>query len=236
MPSPTRPRLHVLADGEAVARHAAAAIVERIDAAAASGRAFHLALAGGSTPARAYELLAEREGPWDHVHLWMGDERCVPAGHRDSNARMVRETLLSRSRSRPPVLHELASPEVPEDAAWLYGLQIAEHVPGAVFDMVLLGMGPDGHTASLFPGHPVLDVAQAPVAAVHGSPKPPPRRVTLTLPVLRRARFTLLLATGAEKHDALAGALAGDAAIPLALLGDGLDEVACDAAAAPGAG
>ena len=79
----------------------------------------------------------------------------------------------------------------------------------------------------------MLAVREAPVAPVRGAPKPPPERVTLTLPILRRARFTLLLATGAEKRDALARALAGDASIPLALLGDGLDEVACDRAAAP---
>jgi 6-phosphogluconolactonase len=98
---------------------------------------------------------------------------------------------------------------------------------------VLLGMGPDGHTCSLFPGHPVLDVREAPVAPVRGSPKPPPERVTLTLPVVRDARFTLLLTTGESKRDALAAALAGDQSIPLALLGGGLDEVACDRAAAP---
>ena len=167
------------------------------------------------------------------MHLWLGDERCVPEDDPESNARMVRESLLATERAAPPVLHAVASPEVPEDAAWLYGLEVLEHMPDAVFDIVLLGMGPDGHTCSLFPGHPVLDVSEAPVSPVRGSPKPPPERVTLTLPVVRRARFTLLLATGAEKRDALAAALAGDRSIPLALLGDGLDEVACDAAAAP---
>jgi 6-phosphogluconolactonase len=147
---------------------------------------------------------------------------------------MVRESLLAGAREGAPVLHAVPSPEVPEDAAWLYGREILQHMPDAVFDVVLLGMGPDGHTCSLFPGHPVLGVREAPVAPVRDSPKPPPERVTLTLPVLRAARLTLLLATGAQKRESLARALEGDASIPLALLGDGLDEVACDRSAAPG--
>jgi 6-phosphogluconolactonase len=233
MSRPARPRVRVFPDAEAVARYAADAIAGRIGDARHDGRELHIALAGGTTPRRAYELLADIEGSWKHVHLWLGDERCVPEDDPESNALMVRESLYANARAEPPLLHALPCPEVPEDAAWLYGLQIHERVPEVVFDIVLLGMGPDGHTASLFPGHPVLHVREAPVAPVRGSPKPPPERVTLTLPVLRRARFTLLLATGAEKRDALARALAGDESIPLALLGDGLDEVACDLTAAP---
>ena len=198
------PRVVVLPDAEAVARHAADAIAGRIDDARRDGRELHLALAGGTTPRRAYELLAAVEGSWTHVHLWLGDERCVPEDDPESNARLVRESLFASERSEPPTLHAVPSPEVPEDAAWRYGLEIQARVPELIFDVVLLGMGPDGHTCSLFPGHPVLDVREAPVAPVRGAPKPPPERVTLTLPILRRARFTLLLATGAEKHDALA--------------------------------
>ena len=167
------------------------------------------------------------------MHLWLGDERCVPEDDPDSNARMVRESLYANARAEPPLLHVVEHPLIPEDAAWLYGLEVDAHVPGGVFDIALLGMGPDGHVCSLFPGHPVLGVRDAPVAPVRHSPKPPPERITLTLPVVQRARFTLLLATGAQKRDALAAALAGDESIPLALLGDGLDEVACDAQAAP---
>lgn len=235
-PGASRPRVVVLDDAEAVARHAADAVAAAIDVARNDGRVLQIALAGGSTPQRAYELLAEVEGAWNHVHLWLGDERCVPEDDPEANVRMVRESLLAGARAQPPVLHVVASPEVPEDAAWLYGREIFEHMPDGVFDIVLLGMGPDGHTCSLFPGHPVLDVRAAPVAPVRDSPKPPSERVTLTLPVVRRARFTLLLTTGAGKRDALAAALAGDPSIPLALLGDGLDEVACDRAAAPDSG
>jgi 6-phosphogluconolactonase len=227
------PRVRVFDDAEAVARYAADTLAGAIDSARGDGRELHVALAGGTTPKRAYELLAAAEGDWSHVHLWLGDERCVPHDDPESNARMVRESLLSNARAAPAVLHAVMSPEVPEDAAWLYGRQLLEHMPDAVFDIVLLGMGPDGHTCSLFPGHPVLNVSAAPVSPVRDSPKPPPERVTLTLPVLRAARFTLLLATGTEKQAALAAALGGDESIPLALLGDGLDEVACDAAAAP---
>jgi 6-phosphogluconolactonase len=103
-----------------------------------------------------------------------------------------------------------------------------------VFDLVLLGMGPDGHTASLFPGHVEAHAKAAPVIGVRDSPKPPPERITLTLPVLHRARFTLLLVTGAEKADALARVRAGDEELPPGRLGDGLDEIVCDPAAAGG--
>ncbi len=224
-------RVRVLNDAGAVARYAADTIAAAIDASRDAGRELHIALAGGSTPRRAYELLADVEGSWAHVHLWLGDERCVPDGHPDSNAQMVRESLLAGQRAEPPMLHAVPSPEIPEDAAWLYGLEVSALVPDVVFDLVLLGMGPDGHTASLFPGHPVLAVREAPVAPVRESPKPPPERVTLTLPVIQRAVYTLLLVTGSDKRESLERALAGDESIPIALLGDGLDEVACDPAA-----
>jgi 6-phosphogluconolactonase len=224
-------RVRVFSDPEAVASFAADALAWRIGDARKAGREVHIALAGGTTFRRAYERLAEIEGSWKHVHLWLGDERCVPEGDPQSNARMVRESLYANARADPPSLHAVPSPLVPEDAAWLYGLEVSRLVPDVVFDIVLLGMGPDGHTCSLFPGHPVLNVSEAPVAPVRESPKPPPERVTLTLPVLRRARFTQLLVTGADKRDALARTLARDPSFPLAMLGDSLDEIACDAAA-----
>jgi 6-phosphogluconolactonase len=230
-------RLRIFDDAEAVAQFAADQFAWRIGEARAQGREVHIALAGGNTPKRAYELLAQIEGSWAHVHLWLGDERCVAHDHPESNARMVRESLYAHARAEPPALHPLGMPEQPEDAAWLYGLDIRESVPDGVFDIMLLGMGPDGHTASLFPGHPVMKAAVTPCAPVRNSPKPPSERVTMTLPVLRRARYTLLLVTGAEKADPLARAMSGDRDLPVGLLfDDGLDEIACDREAAPQAG
>ena len=104
------------------------------------------------------------------MHLWLGDERCVPDGDPDSNAQMVRESLLATEPRSRRVLHALPRPEQPEDAAWLYGRELCELVPDVVFDMVLLGMGPDGHTASLFAGYPALAVTEAPVARCASRP------------------------------------------------------------------
>lgn len=225
-------QVRVLPDAEAVARFAADDLARRIGEARSAGVTLHVALAGGGTPRRAYELLGQVEGSWKHVHLWLSDERCVPDGDPQSNALMIRESLLAADRAEPAELHTLPSPEQPEDAAWLYAQQILAHVPGATFDVIHLGMGPDGHTASLFAGHPGLQVREAPCFAVRDSPKPPPERVSFSLPLLRAARHTLLLVTGEDKRDALAKVRAGDESVPTALLGDGLDEIACDVAAA----
>jgi 6-phosphogluconolactonase len=231
-----RPTITVAPDAEAVARRAADVIANHVNDARQRRVDVHIALAGGSTPQRAYELLAGMQGSWGGVHLWLGDERCVPEDHEDSNTKMIRESLLDRLRaSEPPQLHHVRGELGPEDAAWIYGCDVVRAMgERPVFDVVLLGMGPDGHTASLFPGHPEALSAEAPVIGVRDSPKPPPERITLTLPVLRRARFTILLVTGEEKAEALARVRAGDPELPPGRLGDGLDEIVCDPAAAGG--
>ena len=201
---------------EEPAAYLAALLAERIRSGAR-----HLALSGGTTPRRAYELLAPDLGD---AELWLADERCVPSDHADSNARMIREAMGGGVR-----LHEARGELGPEDAAWLYAREV--EAMGGVFDVVVLGLGEDGHTASLFPGHPEADARHAPVIGVRGSPKPPPERITLTLPVIDAARYTVLLATGAGKRDALARVRAGDKELPPARLRT-LDEIVCDPAAA----
>jgi 6-phosphogluconolactonase len=227
-------QLTVLADPDAVARRATDVMANHINDARVRGADVHIALAGGSTPKRAYELLAEMQGSWEHVHLWLGDERCVPLDDPESNARMIDESLVGRLRgTQLPELHPVAGDLEPEDAAWLYSCEVVRAMgERPVFDLVLLGLGPDGHTASLFPGHPEVSSTVAPVIGVRNSPKPPPERVSLTLPVLRRARFTMMLATGTDKAEAAAKVRARDASVPSGLLGDGLDELVLDVEAA----
>ncbi|HEV2819430.1 MAG TPA: 6-phosphogluconolactonase [Solirubrobacteraceae bacterium] len=226
--------LTVVADAEAAARRVADQLAWRLNDARRRDGPFHVALAGGATPRRVYELLGATEGSWDHAHLWLGDERCVPRDHPESNARMVDESLYANARARPPRLHPIDGSAVPEDAAWLYARELADQVPGGVFDLVLLGLGEDGHTASLFPDHHTLEVASVPCLAVRDAPKPPAQRITLTLPVLRRAEHAILLTAGEAKREPLRRTLAGpDPATPASLLGDDLDEIVCDVAADP---
>ena len=226
--------LVVVADAEAAARRVADQLARRLADARGRDRPFHVALAGGATPRRTYELLGEMEGSWDHAHLWLGDERCVPREHAESNARMVDESLYVHARAQPPQLHPVDGSAVPEDAAWFYARELAEQMPDGVFDLILLGLGEDGHTASLFPHHHVLEAVRVPCLAVRDAPKPPAQRVTLTLPVLRQAQHTILLSTGEIKREPLRRTLArADPATPASLLGDDLDQVVCDVAADP---
>ena len=193
------PRFRVLEGPREVAEAAALEVAEALD-----GGARSLVLAGGTTPGQAYEVLAERAGlPWGRVSALFGDERCVPPDDPDSNYRMAFESLLSRVH--PGSVHRMAGELGAEVAAALYEPLVAALMP---LDLVLLGVGEDGHTASLFPGAPALQAGGL-TAAVHGAPKAPPDRVTLTLRALRGARRVLVLATGAGKASAVASARAG---------------------------
>ena len=189
----------ILDSAEDVASVAASDIAEALREGART-----LVLAGGTTPKRCYELLAQMEVMWGRVSILFGDERCVPPHHPDSNYRMAREALLDRVA--PATVYRMPAELGPDEAAGLYAHVVAAVAP---LDVVLLGIGEDGHTASLFPGHPAL---RAPGLAVgiRDSPKPPPQRVTLTLSALQSARRVIILATGAGKADAVAKAKRGE--------------------------
>ena len=211
----------VLVDPESVAR----ALAEEVSAAIVGGLRT-LVLAGGSTPMRAYRLLREETLPWGRVTVLFGDERCVPADDPDSNFRMARQELLDRVA--PASVHRIAGELGAEVAAAAYD-SVVESIP--TLDLVLLGIGPDGHTASLFPNHVAL-AAGGWAVAVHGAPKPPPDRVSLTLATLRSARRVLIAATGPDKAAAVAMAERGE--VPAGMIPGA--EWLLDQAAAGGSG
>lgn len=202
----TKPDLNVCPDSEALARLAAEQFVA--DAAAAGARAgrFAVALSGGSTPKALYALLASPEFrcriDWPRVHVFWGDERCVPPDHPDSNFRMTRETLLDHAPLPARNIHRMAGEQEPEIAAAAYETELGAFFgPGwPRFDLILLGLGEDGHTASLFPHNAALDERQRPVAAVRVE-NLHPHRLSLTLPVLNASAHALFLVAGPSKKE-----------------------------------
>jgi 6-phosphogluconolactonase len=191
--------LTVLESAEDVAAAAASDIASTLAEGART-----LVLAGGTTPGRCYELLSRLEVAWGRVTILFGDERCVPPFHPESNYRLAREKLLGRVA--PATVHRMPAELGPDEAAGLYSHVVASVAP---LDIVLLGVGEDGHTASLFPGHPALQ-AKGWAVGIRDAPKPPPQRVTLTLSALNGARHVIILATGAGKADAVAKAKRGE--------------------------
>jgi 6-phosphogluconolactonase len=176
-----------------------------------------VALAGGSTPKAMYRLLASpafRERvDWRRVEIFFGDERCVPPDHADSNYRMAREALLDHVPLPPENVHRIEGEKDPEAAARAYAALLPER-----FDLALLGMGPDGHTASLFPGTPALAEREARAVAVYVE-RMKSWRVTLTAPVLSAAEEVIVMTVGEEKAGALALALEGpEGAVPIQLV------------------
>jgi 6-phosphogluconolactonase len=176
----------------------ARACAERLAAQAREGGS--IVLTGGSTPKHAYEIAAELEPDWSRVDVWWGDERCVPPDDERSNYGMAKEALLDRLAVAPRSVHRMESAE--QYAAELAGV--------GTFDLVLLGLGPDGHVASLFPDFPTLDVADRDVVGTPAGHEPYVDRISLTLPRLRDAREVLFLVTGEDKADAVARALVGE--------------------------
>ena len=206
--------LERFADLEAASLRAAALTARALtQAAAARGRAC-LALSGGSTPGRFFELLAGHDAPWDAVHVFWADERLVPPDSPESNYRLARERLLSRVSIPPANIHPMAGGGDPSGRAKAYETLLREAFAGEnppVFDVIHLGLGGDGHTASLFPGHPALLEKTrwaAPVEYVSASPPVP--RLTLTLPVINAARLVFFLISGADKVRLAQKILAGE--------------------------
>jgi 6-phosphogluconolactonase len=217
-----RGELWVYDSADEVARNAAEAFVAIVAGALADGAVARVALAGGSTPKAMYRLLASPalrdRVEWRRVEIFFGDERCVPPDHADSNYRMAREALLDHVPLGADRVHRIAGERPPAEAAAQYQQKLARLGDPPRLDLVLLGMGPDGHTASLFPATPVLTETRALAAAVYVD-KLESWRVTLTAPVLSSAAHVLITAVGAEKAEALATALAGSAgAVPIQLV------------------
>jgi len=215
--------LTVIESGRLAAEAARRISVAAADAVATRGR-FVLALAGGSTPRTLYGALAEGAGgpvPWAATTILFGDERAVAPGHPHSNYGMARETLLSRVPLDPDRIHRMEGEADLEEAADRYERVLTRLFPGEPLpriDLVLLGLGADGHTASLFPGSPALEETVRWVVPVDLPGKE--RRLTLTLPVLNAAHRVLFLVAGAEKARALARAFGPepDLSLPAALI------------------
>jgi 6-phosphogluconolactonase len=189
--------LVVVPDAEAAAAAAAALL------AAAANADGSLVLAGGSTPRRAYERAAEAHADWGGAEIWFGDDRCVPPSDPRSNQRLVREALLERVLV-PPLVHPVETRLPPEEAAAAYEAELR----GQILDLVLLGLGPDGHTASLFPRAASLDETARLAVAVEAALEPFVERVTMTIPALASAAHVVFLAVGGEKAEAVRGAFA----------------------------
>jgi 6-phosphogluconolactonase len=229
-----RVRWHLYPSVADLLRHARRAVLGAAAEARARGGRFDLVLAGGTTPRALYEALAA-DGAGDSAwHVWFGDERCLPSGHPERNETMARRAWLDAAGIPPDQIH--AIPAGPDPAAAARACAASLDAVDR-FDLVLLGIGEDGHTASLFPGGDPGAGADAPAAlAVRDAPKPPPDRVSLSAARLSRAHQVIVLATGAGKREALARWRAGED-LPVAHLRPpaGVD-VFADPAAMPAAG
>lgn len=222
---PTRREI-VSTDAGWLARALALVRAAEAEALAARGM-FHIVLAGGSTPRRLYQALAGEQHDWTRWQVWFGDERCLPPDDPKRNSRMAEEAWLKRVGlcAVHPIPAELGA----DAAAAAYARELAGV---GEFDLVLLGLGEDGHTASLFPGHDWGEGEGAPdVLAVYDAPKPPPERVSLSARRLSRARRVLFLVTGAGKRDALAAWRRGETIPAVAIRLAGGVDVLLDAAA-----
>ena len=204
----------VYSDADAVAFEAAKLIAQAAQGAVAARGKFVMAVSGGKTPWIMLRALAREDVPWRGVHVVQVDERVAPEGDADRNLTHLRESLLEHAPLRPEQIHAMpVELRNPESGCAQYA-RVLETIAGSrpVLDLVHLGLGPDGHTASLVPGDPVLDMTDADVALTGTYQKR--RRMTLTYPIINRSRRVLWLVTGSEKVGMLARLRAGDVSIP----------------------
>jgi 6-phosphogluconolactonase len=206
------------------AEEAARLVAERLAEQARAGG--QVVLTGGSTPRHAYELAAELQPDWSRVEIWWGDERCVPPDDERSNYGMAKEALLDRLEVGPHAVHRMQSVEQYD----------RELVDVGTFDLVLLGLGPDGHVASLFPGFPTLAVTDRDVVGSEAGHEPFVDRITLTMPRLCATRELLFLVAGDDKAEAVERSFAGEPSPQtpgsLARASDGITRAVLDRAAA----
>ena len=210
------PDVVVLPDADALARHVAERLLRTLAQVQVEGRVPAVALTGGTIADKVHAAVAELADAspvdWSRVDVWWGDERFVAAGDPERNALQARRAMIDRLPLDPARVHEVPASDSGvgdvEAAAAAYSDELREHGRGR-FDVVMLGVGPDGHVASLFPGSAQLDVDDQVAVAVHDSPKPPPQRVSLTYGALNRTSEVWFLVSGEGKAEAVARALGG---------------------------
>jgi 6-phosphogluconolactonase len=225
-------KMEVIEDADAAALRAAAFIAEKAREAATVRGRFIVAVSGGRSPWAMLRAFADERVPWEKIHVVQVDERVAPEGHADRNLTHLRTSLLDHAPLRPDHIHAMPVDASDLEAAAKQYSRILQEIAGspAVLDLVHLGLGPDGHTASLVPGDPVLDVTDADVGLTgvyQGR-----RRMTLTFPVLNRSRQVLWLVTGSEKAEMLVRLRDGDRSIPAGRLCQNQALVLADRAAA----
>lgn len=225
-------KIEVFADDSAVALQAAAVVAAEARAAVAARGRFLFAVSGGKTPWQMLRALAGQEVPWQSVHIVQVDERVAPPGDPDRNLTHLRESLLAHAALPPEQIHAMPVEDADLDAAATKYAKTLQQIAGspAVLDLAHLGLGPDGHTASLVPGDPVLDVADMDVALTgiyQGR-----RRMTLTYPMLNRSRRILWLVTGDNKAPVLPLLRDGDRSIPAGRIRSDAATVLADRASA----
>ena len=205
--------LKVYADAEAVAQAVADRLFQDITTCVERKGRCHVVLPGGTTPARCLELLSEKPLPWENIHWYPGDERCYPVGHAERNDTMILHKLLSQHENAIKNFHPIHAELGPEQGAKDYAVLL--DATGRM-DIVVLGMGEDGHTASLFPGNAALNDQNSAVP-VYNAPKPPGERVSIGLNALKGASECIVIATGEGKREALLKIKEGDV-LPVGLV------------------